>query len=393
MAQIIYDPGRFAGLGASLGTGLGTGLGQGIASLAQHKLQTALQNQQRSKLTNVLQSAGYSPQESQLLSMYPPEIQFKMMQLMQPQEQQQQVSPLEQFSMNPQQVQQQVQQQMQVPQQQAQQLDQQMQSPQQQMVNKIISQVQTPVTQEKPIQPLQPVKQEPVTPKVRGLGLTPAQRMQERKLQIQEQKEQRIEQHKVNKEIMPVYRDIVKEASGAKEDDRRLGRMEELVNRGNLTRPRWHSFLNTLEHGIFGLGVNLHSLETADSQEFDKLSKEFLKNAKNIFGSRITDNDVRVFLKMVPDLSQSREGKMSIIHNMKLFNQGKHIKKAAADQVLRERGGKLPLDFESRIDEIAAPQLDKLASQFVSEERMKPKEEPTSMFDIPNPLDFILGRG
>jgi len=191
---------------------------------------------------------------------------------------------------------------------------------------------------------------------------------------------------------MPAYKEIVKDAAGAKDDDRRLGRMKELISKGDLTRPRWHSLLNTLEHGIFGFGINLHSLETADSQEFDKLSKEFLKGAKNVFGPRITDNDVRVFLKMVPDLSQAREGKLSIIHNMELFNQGKYIKNAAAKQILKENGGVLPSDFEMKVEELAAPQLDQLAERFKSgRPAEKPKE--TSIFDIPNPLDMLLGKG
>jgi hypothetical protein len=175
--------------------------------------------------------------------------------------------------------------------------------------------------------------------------------------------------------------------------------MEELVNRGDLTRPRWHSLINALDHGIFGFGVNLHSLETADSQEFNKLSNEFLKNAKNIFGARITDNDVKMFMEMVPDLSQSREGKLAIIHNMKLYNEGIKIKKKASDQVVRENGGKLPFDYEARVEEIAAPALDALASRFTKEERIKaeaPKQE-SGFLGLPapeliNPLDLLFGR-
>jgi hypothetical protein len=226
--------------------------------------------------------------------------------------------------------------------------------------------------------------------------------MQQRELQklaAEKSKEEKIEQHKINKEVMPLYREINKEAAGAKEDDRRLNRMETLVNKGDLTRPRWHSFLNTLEHGFFGAGINLHSLESADSQEFDKLSKEFLKNAKNVFGTRITDTDVKTFLKMVPDLSQNREGKLAIIQNMRMYNDGKQIKKAAADQLVKQNGGKLPADFELKIEQLAGPQLDKLARRFATDARQKPQEE-TSMFDkitggdiLINPLDFVLGKG
>jgi hypothetical protein len=242
-----------------------------------------------------------------------------------------------------------------------------------------------------------PIKQIPEAPA--GTLLTAAQRAIQHKEAQAALKEERAEQHRINKEVAPAYKEINNEYKGVITDDRRLNRMEELVNRGDLTRPRWHSLINALDHGIFGFGVNLHSLETADSQEFNKLSNEFLKNAKNIFGARITDNDVKMFMKMVPDLSQSREGKLAIIHNMKLYNEGIKIKKKASDQVVRENGGKLPFDYEARVEEIAAPALDALASRFTKEERIKaeaPKQE-SGFLGLPapeliNPLDLLFGR-
>jgi hypothetical protein len=228
------------------------------------------------------------------------------------------------------------------------------------------------------------------------------QTAKERAEKIKEQrataKEDRAEQHRINKEVRPAYKEIVNEYKGVENDDRRLNRMEELVNKGDLTRPRWHSILNAIDHGIFGAGINLHSLETADSQEFDKLSKEFLKNAKNIFGSRITDNDVKVFMRMVPDLSQSREGKLAIIHNMKLYNEGIRIRKKASDEVLRQNGGQLPYDYEEKVDQLAKPGLDALAVRFQKEVRTQPEPQQSNFLGLPapelsNPLDILFGRG
>jgi hypothetical protein len=242
-----------------------------------------------------------------------------------------------------------------------------------------------------------PIKQIPEAPE--GTLLTAKDRAIQHKEAQAALKEERAEQHRINKEVAPAYKEINNDYKAVITDDRRLNRMEELVNKGDLTRPRWHSLLNAMEHGIFGFGVNLHSLETADSQEFTKLSNEFLKNAKNIFGARITDNDVKMFMKMVPDLSQSREGKLAIIHNMKLYNEGIRIKKQASDRVVKENGGRLPYDYEARVEELAAPGLDALAARFSKEERSR-AEAPThgpSFMGLPapeltNPLDLIFGR-
>ena len=230
-----------------------------------------------------------------------------------------------------------------------------------------------------------------------GALLTSKERAAQIKEQREMDKETRKEQHLINKEVGPAHKELLKDYKGAIEDDRRLGRLKELVEQDKLSHPRWHSLLNTVEHGVFGLGINLHSLESPQSQEFDKISKEFLKNAKNIFGARITDNDVRVFLKMVPDLSQSKEGKLAVIHNMQLYNEGVKARFKASQQLIKENGGRLPFDYEDRIEELAGPQLDAIAQRFVTEERIPKKEESSSGIglpspEIPNPLDIIFGR-
>ena len=116
----------------------------------------------------------------------------------------------------------------------------------------------------------------------------------------------RVEQNTANKETLPIYKKISENAKEAGDNNRRIGRMEELIKGGNLSYPIWNSLLDTVSNGVFGFGIDLHSLQSADSQEFNKLSNEFLKNAKNIFGARITDNDIKAFMKMVPSLSQTR---------------------------------------------------------------------------------------
>lgn len=96
-------------------------------------------------------------------------------------------------------------------------------------------------------------------------------------------KEERMATRTAEKEAKPVIKSIREAAKDAKATDLSLNRMEQLIKSKNLTRPRFRAFLNALEHGIFGMGLDLHSLETPESQEFDKLSKSMIKNAKNIF--------------------------------------------------------------------------------------------------------------
>jgi hypothetical protein len=172
------------------------------------------------------------------------------------------------------------------------------------------------------------------------------------------------EQKMINKEVYPVIKDIQHKAKGAKENDLRLKRMEKLIETGKLNAPAFASALKTLKHGIFGIGIDLTSLLSQESEEFEKLSNDFIKNAKDVFGSRITDQDLKSFLATVPNLSQSDSGKRAVIHNLQLLNKGAELREQAARKLLQKYNNKPPLDFESRVEDLIKPELDKISEKF-----------------------------
>ncbi len=178
------------------------------------------------------------------------------------------------------------------------------------------------------------------------------------------------EQMEVNKETLPTYQETIKSYKAANDSERALNRMEQLIKTGKLAGPLKSSFLKTLSHGIFGFGIDLHGLLTnPESQEFNKLSQSFVKNAKNIFGSRITDNDLNSFMQTVPTLLQSDEGKRRIIRNMRIENKAAKLRKDAMDHVIKQNRGLRPRDLEQRIDALIGPQLDELSADFVRGEQ------------------------
>jgi hypothetical protein len=215
-------------------------------------------------------------------------------------------------------------------------------------------------------------------------------------IEKEEDKNQRKEQLEADKEGKVAHKAIFKDYKAAKDNDRRLNRMEELVKKGNLTRPRWHALLNGLEHGLFGLGINLHSLENADSQEFNKLSKDFLKNAKDVFGARITDTDLIQYLKSIPDLSQSKEGKLAVIYNNKLFNEASRARFEASEVVRKQNGGHFPIDYEEQVEKLAGPKLDEIAQRFAKGVQIpKQLKEKTTLGNLVagDPLNILFGQG
>lgn len=191
----------------------------------------------------------------------------------------------------------------------------------------------------------------------------------------EEKKEAKIEQRETDKETLPIYKETIRKYKDSRENDQRIGRMERLVEKGDLGDPTFNSFLETLSQGVFGFGINMKSLMSADAQEFDKLSTEFLKGAKELFGARVTDNEIKMFMKMVPTLTQSDAGKMRVISNMRTANQANKIRRDAMRDIIKENKGKRPEGLEDLIENRIDKRLDRLALEF--KRKIRPRELST----------------
>ena len=168
----------------------------------------------------------------------------------------------------------------------------------------------------------------------------------------------------LDKDTKEFYKDTRKAAKSAEANDKRLQRMETLIDQGNLSFPAFAAALETLSKGIFGFGIDLTSITSADSQEFRKLSTDFLKEAKDVFGSRLTDADVKYFLQTVPTLSQSDEGKRRVIKNLYNFNKAAQIRAKTMEDIIAENKGIRPRGLEGLVEKRAAPELDRLSEDF-----------------------------
>jgi hypothetical protein len=225
-------------------------------------------------------------------------------------------------------------------------------------------------------------------------------------------KEERIAQREADKSTQKYYESILHGGESARQSDARLDRMERLVKKGNLPFSAYYNLLKSLEENItpaagaglggvlggalggalrgaatgglggaaIGAGVGgvispvvnlLRSIQKSasgpDLEEFEKLSAEFIKDAKGIFGSRITDADLSAFMKTVPTLSQTDAGKLRIIKNLKSFNKAASLRADALKKIIKENDGHRPADIELQVEERIKPQLDKISKEFVAD--------------------------
>ena len=111
---------------------------------------------------------------------------------------------------------------------------------------------------------------------------------------------------------------------------------------------------------------SVQKFTSPNTEEFEKLSNSFITSAKNIFGSRITDNDLKFFMSMVPTLSQTDNGKIAIINNMKSFNKAAQVKYKTMKKIIRDNGGRIPDNLQFLVEEEASPELNKISNEFIS---------------------------
>lgn len=189
-------------------------------------------------------------------------------------------------------------------------------------------------------------------------------RIEEKKMSLEERKERHAEQKEINKETLPMYKEVIKASKGAVDNSMRLNRIEKLNEKGNLGYPLLNAVIEMAGKGIWGAGINLDFLMTADAQELKKLSTDFLKNIKDYFGARITNAEINLFMKTLPTLSQSKSGIRKVINNLRIFNDAAQIRKNVMDELIAENGGLRPANLESKVERRMKSKMDALADRF-----------------------------
>lgn len=206
-------------------------------------------------------------------------------------------------------------------------------------------------------------KNRPLSPQlaIKAEEFKQRERLLERKLSA-------TEQQKVDAETLPTYKEVNKAAKAAKESNARLSRMKHLLDKGNVQTHTLLRGLRTLGHipylGPIFNAVN-SMISNPDTQEFEKLSSEFVKDAKPFFGNRMTQQEVELYLKTVPNLLQSAAGQKRVIRNLQIFNDAADLRQKAMSQIIKDNGGKRPRDLDELIEDRIGNNLDALHQEFI----------------------------
>jgi hypothetical protein len=170
------------------------------------------------------------------------------------------------------------------------------------------------------------------------------------KMQQKEKLENRKEEREIRKETQPFVDEIIGNQKAAAEENFVLDQMDALSKSGQLTTPLTATLL---QKAGFPLGV----LDNPESEAFDKLSNQLTRTIQNYYGSRILQSEFHNFLRQIPTLQNSEEGRKRIIDNMRKAQIPKQLEFQAYKQVMQENGGKRPVDLKERVAEKLIPEL------------------------------------
>lgn len=175
---------------------------------------------------------------------------------------------------------------------------------------------------------------------------------------------------------------IVKDYEAAEASENRLSQMEIAAESRQLPTP---AFVKTMEF----LGIPLGILGNPLAEGYEKNTNEYIKDVGKYFPGQIRNVEIEAYMKTIPTLMNSDDGKLLIIKNQKLVNQGKKASYDAYKQILKENGGKKPrnLDVEilERTRELRNQVSDQLKQNFI--EAVDMTQFPTSKVQPGTPMN------
>jgi hypothetical protein len=151
-------------------------------------------------------------------------------------------------------------------------------------------------------------------------------------------------------EIIQAYKDSLA-------SDMKLNRILEIDKEGDVINPIFSALLDRF-------GLDLAALKGSNAAEIKAIGVGFLSNLKSIFGTNVSDREVKIFVDTLPTLSQTKDGRERIARNLQVINQASQLRYAKMKEIVREHDGVPPKDLEELVEEGTESEMNGLARVF-----------------------------
>lgn len=215
------------------------------------------------------------------------------------------------------------------------------------------------------------------------IGLNPIERRHKEDMELKRQqfefgkgKEEFHKLEKADARFRPKYNEIIDKARKNRELDATIDKMIDFNNSGTLPDENFVNFVEKMSSGMFGAFINANNLLGPNAEEYKKLSNLILNSAKSVFGSRLTDRDVALFMQRIPTLVNTPEGRAEILRDLKMTNELANKEADIAIQIEKENNDLLPASFNRKLEKRMKPVLHDFKKEFLKS--AKPKEIRTA---------------
>lgn len=208
--------------------------------------------------------------------------------------------------------------------------------------------------------------------------LSTADKIAAERLEISKRKEQRINEKNAREETQKYREDIHEKARSAKKKLRDLTRLDELENEG-LESAGYYEFLKRS-------GFDIPALMNPASQEYDKIATGFIREAGQTFKGKVSNYEADLFLKLIPSLSMSPEGRKRVRAMIKNAEYAELAEEKALNEVIAKYGYLNRDLMQELVDEKVDNKIEQLSLQF-KKDLSKPVPESQ------NPLTTAIQAG
>jgi len=186
----------------------------------------------------------------------------------------------------------------------------------------------------------------------------------ERRASPEHKREERVTQAQAQADVK--YNQSLQESQKLNElKEKTLDRLEKLNMKGVTGKP----YEKILEKS------GLINLTSEGRREFAADVKNLITDIRSILGGQFSNFEFQTILNAYPSADFSKEANKSIINNLKEFQDIKKKEFEVANQLKKENKGKIPEDFQSRVNEKVheyaisrAPEIKKNTQKILAEE-------------------------
>lgn len=193
---------------------------------------------------------------------------------------------------------------------------------------------------------------------IQGLFETPEQRSSKDKLELEKKKLKSHEDLEAWKATSAYREKLLDAEQTAIESLDAIKEAERLERDGDFPSQAFASFLKGAEW------EDVPGFLSGDAEAFNKVLANFQRGVKDVYGGNVSNLEMEQFLKLIPNLYHTPEGRKLIFAGMKKYYRAGKERAKVERQIVKENGGVPMHDLHERVNERFRPIQKDLAKRF-----------------------------